>query len=183
MTKRGFTSVLAMTLAIAVLAAFAPRAEAAIYVKIDGIDGDATHEDHRRWITAESAGTNISREIVINRKAQREISEPSLGEFQITKQMDASSVFLRALAVQDTLGREVVIHFVSTGSPGATYYEITLSDAVISSVSMASGGDRPMEVVTLNFTRITWKYIPLEANNEAGLPVTFGYDVLLNAPQ
>lgn len=182
MTKRGFTSVLAMTLAIVVLAAFAPRAEAAIYVKIEGVDGDATHEDHKKWLTAESAGTNISREIAINRKAQREISEPNIGEFRITKQMDASSVFLRALAVQDTLGKRVDIHFVSTGSPGATYYEITLWDAVISSVSMTSGGDRPMEVVTLNFTRIEWKYIPLEANNETGSPVTFGYDLLLNAP-
>ena len=183
MTKRGFTSVLAITLAIVVLAAFAERAEAAIYLKVDGVDGDATQEEHRNWITVESAGTNISREIAINRKGQREISAPNIGNFQITKQFDSSSVLLRALALQDTVGREVVIHFLSTGSPGQTYLEIVLSDAVISSVSMTSGGDRPTEAVSINFTRIEWTYIPLAANNEGGPPVTFGYDLLSNLPQ
>ncbi len=188
MTKRGFTSVLALALAIATLAVLAPRAEAAIYVEIDGIDGDATHEDHRNWITVESAGANISREITMTTDKKtgantgREVSGPSFDDFKIVKQLDTASPYLRQLAVEDPLGREVRIHFVSTGSPGQTYFEITLSDAVISSVSMTSGGDRPIEVITLNFTRIEWRYIPLEANNEAGSPVTKGYDLLLNTP-
>lgn len=175
-------SLLAFTLIISVVAVFTQRAEAAIYVKIDGIVGDATHFEHQKWMTAESAGEDISRVIGINRKGRREVSEPILSDFQFAKQMDISSPFLRQLAVSDGPGREVIIHFVSTGSPGATYFEIKLSDALISSVSSASSGDRPIEVITLNFTRIEWTYTPLEANNEGpGSPVTTGYDVLSNS--
>lgn len=181
MKLRNSKSLLALTLVISVVAVFAQRAEAAIYLKIDGIDGSATQYEHQNWITVESAGEDISRVIGIDRKGRREVSGPILKDLKFAKQMDISSPYLRQLAVSDGPGREVIIHWVTTGSPGVTYFEIKLSDALISSVSMTSGGDRPSEIFTVNFTRIEWTYIPLEANNEAGSPVTKGYDVLSNS--
>ena len=152
----------------------------AIYLKYDGIDGDATHEDHKKWLTVESLQWGVGRAIAtpVGSAKNREASEPSVAEVTIAKAMDASSVYLFQEACTGQAGKKVEIHLVSTGSPGATYLEYVLTDSLVSGYSVSSGGDRPMESVSINFTKVEMKYIPLEANNEAGSPITKGYDLV-----
>ncbi len=152
----------------------------AIYLKYDGIDGDATHDEHKKWITVESLNWGVGRAIstMAGSTKNREASEPSVAEVTIAKQMDGSSVYLFQESCTGQAGKEVKIHMVSTGSPGQTYLEYTLSDTLVSGYSVSSGGDRPMESVTLNFNKVLMKYIPLESNNESGSPITKGYDLV-----
>ena len=152
----------------------------AIYLKYDGIDGDATHEDHKKWITVESLQWGVGRAIAtaVGSTKNREASEPSVAELTIAKQMDTSSVYLFQEACTGQTGKEVKVHLVSTGSPGQTYLEYTLTDSLVSGYSVSSGGDRPSESVSINFNKVEMKYIPLESNNEAGSPVTKGYDLV-----
>jgi len=151
----------------------------AIYLKYDGIDGDATHEDHDKWITVESMQWGVGRAIStpVGSVLNREASEPSVAEVTVTTQMNTSSVYMFQEACTGQTGKEVKIHLVSTGSPGQTYVEYTLTDTLVSGYSVSSGGDRPSESLTLNFTKVEMKYIPLQANNEAGSPITKGYDL------
>ena len=104
-------------------------------------------------------------------------SEPSVAEVTVSTQMNTSSVYMFQEACTGQQGKEVKIHLVSTGSPGQTYVEYTLTDTLVSGYSVSSAGDRPSESLTLNFTKVEMKYIPLEANNEAGSPITKGYDL------
>ena len=152
----------------------------AIYLKFDGIDGDATHDEHKKWITVESLNWGVGRAIStpVGSTKNREASEPSVAEVTIAKQMDTASVYLFQESCTGQKGKEVKIHLVSTGSPGKTYLEYTLSDTLVSGYSVSSGGDRPSESVTLNFNKVEMKYIPLESNNESGSPVTKGYDLV-----
>ena len=151
----------------------------AIYLKYDGIDGDATHEDHKKWITIESMQWGVGRAIATatGSTMNREASEPSVAELTVSKQMDTSSVYLFQEACTGQTGKEVKVHLVSTGSPGKTYVEYTLENSLVSGYSVSSGGDRPSESVSISFTKFLMKYIPLESNNEAGSPVTKGYDL------
>jgi len=152
----------------------------AIYLKWDGIDGDATHDEHQSWITVESFQWGVGRAIAtpVGSTKNREASEPSVAEVTISKQMASDSVYIFQEACTGQVGKEVKIHLVSTGSPGQTYLEYTLTDTLVSGYSVSSGGDRPMESVTLNFNKVEMKYIPLESNNESGSPVTKGYDLV-----
>lgn len=151
----------------------------AIYMKIEGIDGDATHLGHEKWIVVESFGWGMGRGISTpsGSTKNREASEPSISEITITKSMDSASSKIFTEAATGTKGKKVEFHFVSTGSPGATYIEYELTDALISGYSLASGGDRPPESMSINFTKIQYKFIPLKENNEAGTPVTVSYDL------
>ena len=153
----------------------------AIYLKYDGIDGDATHEEHDKWITVESLQWGVGRAIAtaVGSTMNREASEPSVAEVTIAKSMDTSSVYLFQEACTGQVGKEVKIHLVSTGSPGQTYLEYILQDTLVSGYSVSSGGDRPSESVSLNFNKVMMKYIPLASNNESGSPVTKGYDLAL----
>lgn len=151
----------------------------AIYLKYDGIDGEATHADHKKWIDVGSLQFGIGRGISTpaGSVANREASEPSVSEVVITKQMDGASPKLFTESATGAVGKDVLIHLVSTGSPGNTYVEYKLSNALISGYSVSSGGDRPSESISINFTKIQYKFIPYDDKNKAGTPVTVSYDL------
>jgi type VI secretion system secreted protein Hcp len=151
----------------------------AIYLKYDGIDGEATHSDHSKWIDIGSMQFGIGRAITTpaGSTANREASEPSVSEITVTKSMDGSSPKLFTESATGNVGKTVKIDLVSTGSPGNTYVTYTLTNTLISGYSVSTGGDRPSESVTLSFTKIEYKFIPYDDKNKAGTPVTVSYDL------
>lgn len=151
----------------------------AIYLKYDGIDGEATHENHKKWIDIGSMQFGIGRAIstAAGSTANREASEPSVSEITITKTMDASSPKLFVESATGNAGKKVEIHLVSTGSPGNTYAEYTLTNTLVSGYSVSTGGDRPSESISLSFTKIEYKLTPYDEKNKAGTPVTVSYDL------
>lgn len=151
----------------------------AIYMKFGSLKGDATHEDHKDWLTIDSVQWGTGRSIMtLSGAAQnRESSEPSVSEVTISKMMDASSPSFFTEAVTGNKGVEVKINLVSTGSPGRVYATYTLYDALVSSYSMSSGGDRPAESISINFSKIQFKYIPTKTEHGAGSPSVVSYDL------
>jgi len=151
----------------------------ALYLHYDGIDGEATHQDHVKWIDIQSLQFGIGRGIStpVGASANREASQPSVSEIVVTKAMDTASSKLFVESATGNAGKTVKIDLVSTGSPGDTYTTYTLTNTLISGYSISSGGDRPSESISLNFTKIEYKLTPYNAKNEAGTPVTVSYDL------
>ncbi|BAF88589.1 MULTISPECIES: Hcp family type VI secretion system effector [Azorhizobium] len=151
----------------------------AIYVKYDGIDGEATQQDHKKWIDVLSLSWGVGRGIstVSGSGNNREASEPSISEVSIVKMFDASSPKLFTEACTGNTGKTVKIDLTTTGSPGATYCTYTLTNALISSYSVSSGGDRPTESISISFTKLEFKFTPYDDKNKAGTPVTVSYDL------
>lgn len=151
----------------------------AIYLKIDGIDGNATHDSHKQWIDVDSMSWGVGRAIstVAGSAQNREASQPSLSEVSITKTMDGASPKLLTEACTGSAGKLVKIHFVSTGSPGVTYAEYELTNGLIASYSLSTGGDKPSESLSISFTKIQYKYTPYDDKHKAGNPVTVSYDL------
>ena len=88
----------------------------------------------------------------------------AISDLVITKIVDKSSPKLLDQALNGAPAPEVDIFFVA---PNATqpYLEIVLNNVLISGYSMSSGGDRPTESLTLNFTKVQFLY---SAPNAAG---------------
>jgi len=151
----------------------------AIYLKYEGIDGEATHDKHQKWIEVQSLqfGTGRGISTPAGATANREASQPSISEVVISKTLDASSSKLFTESVTGNVGKKVEIHLVSTGNPGNTYVEYVLTNALISGYSVSSGGDRPSESVSINFTKVEFKFTPYDIKNKAGTPVTVNYDL------
>lgn len=151
----------------------------AIYLKFEGIDGEVTQDDHKKWIEVESLQWGVGRGISTptGSTANRESSEPSVSEVVVTKTLDASSSKLFTESVTGKTGKKVEIHLVSTGNPGTTYTEYTLTNGLISGYSLSSGGDRPSESISINFTKIEFKFTPFDDKHKAGTPVTVNYDL------
>ena len=151
----------------------------AIYVKIDGVDGDATHEQHKKWLDISSMQWGVGRAISTPSGAamNREASEPSVSEVTLTKQMDVSTTKLFEMACVGNKGKPVTIDLVTTGSPGDIYMQYKLTDAMVSGYSVSTGGDRPSESLSLNFTKIEMKYVPYDEDHTPLSPQLAGYDL------
>ena len=151
----------------------------AIYVNYDGIPGEATQQDHTKWIDVLSLSWGVGRGIatVSGSTNNREASEPSVSEVSIVKMFDSSSPKLFTEACTGNTGKTVKIDLTTTGSPGVTYCTYTLTNALISSYSVSSGGDRPTESISISFTKLEFKFTPYDDTNTAGTPVTVSYDM------
>lgn len=154
----------------------------AIYVNYDGIPGEATEGGHEKWIQVDSVQWGVGRSIHTGHghAANRESSEANVSEVVFTKHMDASSPKIFTESVIGKGGKTVKIDFVTTSGETETYLQYTLTHALVSGYSVSSGGDRPSESVSLNFTKIEMKLITHDQTGKANAPVTVGFDMAKN---
>ena len=150
-----------------------------IYLQIDGIQGDATHETHTQWMDIDAIHWDVSRNMntTAGSTANREASEPTISEMVLTKVSDSSSTKLFQEACSGKTGKLATIHLVTTGSPGDTYIEYKLTNTLIANYSVDTSGDRPTETVRLNFTKMEVKYIPYDEMNNPKSPMIASYDL------
>lgn len=151
----------------------------AIYMQYKGIDGDATQAGFTDWIKVESFQFGVGRGITTQTGAalNREASEPSVSEITVTKLLDKASGPILQNVCTERKGQDCKIAFVSQGDPGEKYLEYTLTNTLISGLSISSGGDRPVESVSLNFTKVEIEVKPLSPDNTAAGPFKFAYDI------
>jgi len=147
-----------------------------IYMKYDGIDGAVTAAGHEKWIEIESCQLGVHRNITspTGRGANREAAVPAVSEIVVTKHQDcASSNLFRASLWGE--GKKVKIDFCKTDKDKfEPYLQLELENAMVSSfTSSGHGGDsnsRPMESLSVNFTKITFNTIAMAADNKTSKP-------------
>jgi type VI secretion system secreted protein Hcp len=72
------------------------------------------------------------------------------------------------------------IHVVKADQGKFTsYVEYEFENTLISGYSLSSGGDKPSESISFNFTKIQVKYTPTDKTGAQGTPVTAAYDIAL----
>lgn len=150
-----------------------------IYMDFDGIKGEATQQDHKKWIDVLSLSWGTGRGIstVEGSASEREVSAPSISDVTIVKEFDEASPKLFTEAVAGNQGKTVKIDLTTTGAPAVTFCTYTLSNALISSYSVSTSGDRPMESVDISYTKMEFKFTPYDDKNKAGTPTTVSYDL------
>lgn len=155
----------------------------AIYMKIDGIDGDVTAKGHEKWIHLDSFNFTVNRAIQAQpgRIADRESSRPSISEVHITKKVDQSFPLLFSEACVGKAKPTVTIHVCQTDNDLKQYMEVTLNNAIVSHYNMncdsAAGTHKNVEHVSLSFDKLEVRYTPYDSKNQAKSPISGGYDL------
>ena len=151
----------------------------AIYVKYEGVDGDATLAEHEKWMDVQSVQMGVGRGIhtPVGSAQNREASEPSVSEVTLTMGMDRSSTKMFEESCVGKEGKEVTIDFCTTGDPGELYLQYKLHKVLVSGYSVSSGGDRPSVSVSYNFSKVEMKYIPFDEQNKPTTPLLAGFDI------
>ncbi|OAJ58748.1 hypothetical protein A6V36_29770 [Paraburkholderia ginsengiterrae] len=127
------------------------------------IKGTSKVEGHTDWIAVNSLQLGVGRAISTSSDGatDRDTSNPSFSEVTFSKPTDISSADLFAQSIYGKSLGKAEIHFIQTGGTDKNdqvYLKIELEEAIISSYSLSSGGDRPSESFCLNFAKISYQY-------------------------
>jgi type VI secretion system secreted protein Hcp len=152
----------------------------AIFLKYGSIKGETTQTTHKEWIEVNSLQFGVGRGISsgVGGGSKREASAPSVSEIVVTKTFDIAS----PLILKESLGGKAVeakIELTQTDNSGkhVAYQKYMLTGTLISGYSISSGGDRPSESISLNFTKIDSEYLDINDKFEAKTTGHVIYDI------
>ena len=152
-----------------------------IFMQINGISGEVAVPGFVGDIQLNSFQWGVGRGISspTGGSADRESSAPSVSEIVVTKISDKASPALLKNMFDGTNIPEIDIFFANVaknGQAGVAYQEYVLSNVIFSGFSVSSGGDRPTESLSLNFTKIQFKNITQNADGTQTID-TVGWDL------
>jgi type VI secretion system secreted protein Hcp len=152
-------------------------------MKYDGINGDVTEEGHKDWIELGSVQFGVGRSIggtASGAAKGREASLCNVSEITVSKPGDsASQDLMREAMIGAVPGKTVKLDFCTTGQgdQAETYIKLELEECMISGYSLSSGGDRPMESLSLNFTKILYSMAQGGTGGKLEMPKTGYFDL------
>lgn len=152
----------------------------AIYLKIDKIPGSTTDDAHKNQIELNSFQWGAGIGVSSARGGDRTSSEPSVSEITATKVTDkASEKLFKALLMGDPVGQATIFFTAAIKGTSVDYASVVLDDVIISGFSMSSGGERPTESISLNFTKFDWSFSGLD-QTQTGDPTHLIYSLIEN---
>lgn len=130
-----------------------------IYMKIDKMTGAVRTAGFEDQIDIQSLQWGVGRSVTSYSGTSRNPSSPTMSEITVSKVMDPASMPLLRNATYGEAIPEVVISFTRDlgGGEQEAYLVITLLSVLISGYSLSSGGDFPMESLSLNFLVVSFE--------------------------
>ena len=117
--------------------------------------------------------------------SDRASRKPNHQDMVVTKYLDATSPVLNQACCEGKLFPQVEI-IIGHNDSGRMVESMryTISNVLISSVSIGGGGgDRPVETLTLNYNKITWRYTSQKSIAGEKEIVVGKWDLAQNAPK
>jgi type VI secretion system secreted protein Hcp len=124
------------------------------------IKGDSMLDGYEDWVQIQSVQWGVGRAVTSTTGGgDRKFSEPSFSEISLSKEMDKGSIDLFIEACGGKKPYPAILTWVdNSGEAIEVYHSLELGNAVITSYSSSSGGDRPSDQFTLNFTTMKVLY-------------------------
>lgn len=153
------------------------------WIRLSGIEGEATKRGHERWIQVLgfSWGVAASQE-----GARGAAARPTFQELTIEKYFDRSSPHLAAASAEGRVIAEAELVFYGpAGTSSPPLGTVKLANAQVTEVHTerldAASTERPTETVGFRFGKIEWLYNEIDlVNREARTTVKTGWDVAAN---
>ena len=147
------------------------------HIKFDGVDGEATHEDHKGEIEVLSWSWNVSNVSNITGGGSGK-GKANPGDFSFMHLYDKASPNLAKKCAQGVHFPNVVLTARKAGEGQKDFLKVTMKEVYITSVSPAgsSGGDIG-ESVSMTYAEIEFAYKPQDKDGKLGGDVKFGWNV------
>lgn len=147
------------------------------HIKFDGVEGEATHVDHKGEVEVLSWSWGVSNHGSSSGGGSgKGKAEP--GEFTFMHLYDKASPVLAKKCTQGVHFPTVTVTSRKAGDKQQDFLKITLKEVFISSVSPSgsSGGDIA-ESVSMSYGSIDFEYKPQDAKGGLGGAVKYGWNV------
>jgi type VI secretion system secreted protein Hcp len=147
-----------------------------IHCKIEGIKGESKHSEHTDEIQVETFSWGLSNATSFASGGGGGVGKAQLQDVHFTHKMDKSSQDLFVACATGEHFKDAVFTFRKAGKEQQPYLKITLTDVMVSSVSLqdhSAGGDLAHESVSLSYAEIKedYKAQKKDGSLEGGSPV------------
>ena len=156
----GFAVIQSLFAALVLYATMAVSADAAIFLRIDGVPGESDDPDHPGWIELHSVHHGLSPQSLRGSSLQ--------GHLLANKRPDNASPRLAEAVASGRIFPEAVLEFTRMEGGRLRYFQVTLhdvsaahfwSDLRVEGVSV--------ELVTLFFNRVEWTYLETDGEGRS----------------
>jgi type VI secretion system secreted protein Hcp len=153
------------------------------FLKIDGIEGEATDAKHKNTIDVESWSWGETQTgVASGRGGGAGAGKVDMQDFHFVMRVNkASPKLMLACATGQHIAKADLI-CRKAGGDQQEYMKISFSELLVSSFQTGgSAGDVvPVDQVSLNFAKIEFEYKPQKPDGTLDAPVKTGYDLKLN---
>jgi type VI secretion system secreted protein Hcp len=164
-----------------------------MYLKFDGVDGEAQDKDHRGWSDLYSFNQGMSNPTIDGRSGRRR-GDVVLEDIVVVKELDKSSPKIAESVCNGKVFPKVEIHVTESyaGAGRVTYYRYELTNVMVTSYMVvaptnteSSSGvvgptntrDVPVEMVSLNFEEIKVTYTEYDDKGSSKGNVEYSWKV------
>ena len=150
-----------------------------MFIKFDGIDGEATEAKHVKWIPVDSFSWGVSHNVDMVGQAHSS-GKATIESFHFTKLTDASSPKLALSCCCGQHIKSAEIHFSQSSGDRLVWMNYKFTDVMVSGFQISgspSGADRPMESVSISFSKWEVSYKPTDKGGKLVGNVPAGYDL------
>lgn len=143
-----------------------------MFLKVDGVTGEAGDADHKGEIDVASWnwGLVAPADVATGKASGRR----RLSELQIVKKVDRSTPILMTCLSKNTPIKTAVLTVRKAGKTPLTYFKIELFDVRVTSVKTESEGSELMDRVNLGFNKVSVTYMQQDSTGaKGGGDVTF----------
>lgn len=132
----------------------------AVFLKIQGIDGESADSGHKGWIDVDSFTYGVSRPADSTAPADHR-------GITLNKAVDKSTPYLYAHCSTGQPLEEAVVEIVSTDADSISIQEYRLRNATVTSINTSVGANakRTTERLTLHYESIAWTYVRVDPTN------------------
>lgn len=151
-----------------------------IFLKVDGVNGEATDVNHKDEIEVVSWSWGVSQVVGAPSPGGGSPGKAHVSDLAIVKHVDKASPNLLRHCLKGTHFPTVVLAQRKSGAGNVNFLTITLNEVFVTSVSDASDGGKPTESVSFAFAKVAYTYLPLKPSGQPDTPVTLRWNVKTN---
>jgi type VI secretion system secreted protein Hcp len=153
-----------------------------MFLKVDGIKGEAPDDKHKDEIEVLSYSFGVSQSGTSSYGGGAGAGKASFQDFSFTHKEDVASpiLFLRCATGEHIPSATFVAR--KAGGDKQEYLTIKLTDILVTNVSKGGSGsdDVPTEQISMNYAKVEMDYKPQGKDGKLGAAVKSGYDLKLN---
>lgn len=156
----------------------------AIFIKLTGIEGEATDAVHENEINVQSWSWGASQPGTMHLEGGGTAGRVRVSDLNFVHDYDKASPNLFQYCCKGKKIDEAVLTQLKQAGDGGVldFLKITMTDVIVSSVNPGGGSDSiPTESVTLNFAKHKIEYMQQKAEGSGEPVVTTKFDIRKNA--
>jgi type VI secretion system secreted protein Hcp len=171
-----------IVVAIAMAASCTDSAQAALnaYLKVDGINGEATADDFVGWSDILGYSINATNSGSTGGGVGGGSPRATLSSMSVKKVVDSASPNFFGGVLTGKHYATAMIDVRKTGERPQKYVLWEFTDALLTSYITSASTDVITENLSIDFKKVTYSYWPQQPDGSLGTPVVFSYDRATN---